>query len=74
VSPRTLQSRLAEENTQFARLLDLDQLVNGDASLGEIAFMLGFSDQSAFTRACKRRTAQSPTDYRREHGGGHAGT
>ena len=35
-----------------------------------IAFMLSFSDQSAFTRACKRWTGLSPSDYRREHSRG----
>ncbi|MBW2274068.1 MAG: helix-turn-helix domain-containing protein [Deltaproteobacteria bacterium] len=32
--------------------------------------MLNFSDQSAFTRACKRWTGLSPSDYRREHSRG----
>ncbi|MBW2274067.1 MAG: AraC family transcriptional regulator [Deltaproteobacteria bacterium] len=69
VSARTLQSRLTEENTQFTRLLDesrrllaLDQLRDSEASLGEIAFMLNFSDQSAFTRAtAKPAWGRSPS-------------
>lgn len=40
-------------------------LNNDDLSLTDIAFLLGFSEQSAFTRAFKRWTGQVPTRYRR---------
>jgi AraC-like DNA-binding protein len=35
-------------------------------SLNEIAFSLGFIDQSSFNRAFKRWTGGSPGQYRRE--------
>lgn len=40
-------------------------LENEALSLTDIAFLLGFSEQSAFTRAFKRWTGQVPTRYRR---------
>ena len=33
-------------------------------SITEITFLLGFSGQSAFTRAFRRWTGKSPSDYR----------
>lgn len=40
-------------------------LNNDELSLTDIAFLLGFSEQSAFSRAFKRWTGQVPTRYRR---------
>lgn len=40
-------------------------LTETDLRCGEIAFLLGFSEQSAFTRAVKRWFGMSPLDYRR---------
>ncbi len=36
-------------------------------ALGEIAFLLGFSELSAFSRAFKRWTGTSPAEYRARH-------
>jgi len=33
-------------------------------SLAEVAFILGFSDQSNFSRAFKRWTGSSPNEYK----------
>lgn len=71
VSARTLQRRLSDRQETFSGLVDQvrqDQardLVSGmNMSLSEIAFFLGFSDQSAFSRAFKRWTGQTPKKFR----------
>jgi len=74
MSPRTLQRRLDEHDLAFADLLDevradlaKNKLASGDMSLSEVGFLLGFSDQSAFSRAFKRWTDKTPKEYRKEH-------
>ena len=71
MSQRTLQRRLEENNTTFKILLNevrqdlADSYLNdSNLSLTEISFMLGFSEMSAFSRAFKRWSGQSPSDYR----------
>jgi AraC-like DNA-binding protein len=71
LSARTLQRRLEAAGTSVRRLHDderralaLHHIQNRRTSLTEIAFLLGFSDQSAFTRAFTRWTARSPSEYR----------
>ena len=71
MSERTLQRRLAAEGTSFQRLLDdtrrgLAQHYLGqrEVSLVDIAYLLGFSDQSSFFRAARRWFGSSPRDYR----------
>ena len=70
--PRTLQHQLQEQGTSFSTLLD--ELRCGLAKefvkqphfgLAEIAYIVGFSDQSSFNRAFRRWTGQSPGRYRR---------
>lgn len=71
ISDRTLQRRLAQEDTSFAELLDdarrslaCKYLSEDQHTLADIADMLGFSDQSNFFRACRRWFDESPTAYR----------
>lgn len=71
-SSRTLQQRLLNERTSFRKLVEearkeiaLADLQQNSASVGEIAFHLGFSEQSAFTRAFRRWTGASPREYRK---------
>ena len=71
VSARTLQRRLADEGHSYQSLVDEARrrlsarlLQETDYSLSDIAFMTGFSDQSAFTRAFKRWEGQTPRSYR----------
>jgi AraC-like DNA-binding protein len=71
-SERTLRRRLGEEGTSFRQVLDevrreLAQgwLVQSDMAIGEVAFLLGFSESSNFHRAFKRWTGQTPDEYRR---------
>lgn len=76
MSPRTLNRRLSEEQTTFAEILDhyrrerAATLLDGDrASIAEVAFLLGFSELSAFYRAFKRWTGSTPGQYRKRAGG-----
>lgn len=75
MSPRTLQRRLEENGIAYADLLDevrsdlaKSKLRARELSLTEIGFLLGFSEQSSFTRAFKRWTSKTPMEYRRELG------
>jgi len=70
---RTLQRRLKSEGTTFARKTDevrrlLAERYLGDrrASVSEVAFLLGFSDVSAFHRAFVRWTGQTPKAFRNQ--------
>lgn len=71
MSSRTLTRRLSEKGMTFRELvqqtqekISKDLLKNSSDSVGEIAFQTGFSEQSAFSRAFKRWTGQSPLEYR----------
>ena len=76
MSARTLQRRLEEQGLAYQRLVDearrqlADRLLRRtDFSLIEVAFMTGFSGQSAFNRAFKRWAGQTPRAYRLQAGG-----
>jgi len=69
MSERTLQRRLAEEGTSFTTLVDdtrrelaRQSLGGGELSLKMLSFQLGFSEPSAFYRACKRWFGMAPSD------------
>ncbi len=71
MSSRTLTRRLSDSGLTFRSLvkqtqekISVDLLKNTTSSVGEIAFQTGFSEQSAFSRAFKQWTGQSPLDYR----------
>lgn len=71
MSRRSLQRKLAEENTTFRELLDdirsqlaRDYLSGDHYGSAEVTYLLGFSDQSNFTKAFKRWTGQTPSQYR----------
>lgn len=71
ISSRTLQRRLQDEGQSFHQLLE-DVRVNlaerylsrPDISLADVAGLLGFSDQSSFTRAAHRWFDASPSSFR----------
>jgi AraC-like DNA-binding protein len=74
MSRRTLVRRLEQEGTCFKVVLD--DLRSGLArrylaldrmGVSEVAALLGFSDTAAFTRAFRRWSNQSPSEYRRAH-------
>ena len=71
MSSRTLQRKLAEANTTYVQLVDdtrrdlaLRYIEDPRRSVTDITFSLGFSQPSAFTRAFKRWTGLSPSEYR----------
>jgi len=72
LSQSALQARLAERGTGFHELLDetrcelaLGYLQQVELSITEIAFLLGFTDASNFTRAFKRWKGKAPSAFRR---------
>ena len=69
-SPRSLQRLLAAEGTSFSELLADARLAlarsyldEGRLPVTEIAFVLGFADTSAFSRAFRRWTGIAPSDW-----------
>lgn len=75
MSERTLQRRLAEEGTNFTQLVDdtrreiaRQYLGKGELSLKRLSFQLGFSDPSAFCRACRRWFGRSPKELQHKAG------
>jgi AraC-like DNA-binding protein len=71
MSERTLHRRLEAEGTSFQKILDSARrdlaeryMDRKDLSLAEIAFLLGFSDQSSLFRASKRWFGTSPGQRR----------
>ncbi|MCB0166923.1 MAG: AraC family transcriptional regulator ligand-binding domain-containing protein [Anaerolineae bacterium] len=74
MSGRTLQRRLSELGYSYQTLVDEARrqlaerlLRETDFSPVEIAFMTGFSEQSAFARAFKRWAGQTPRNFRIHH-------
>jgi AraC-like DNA-binding protein len=71
VSRRTLARRLALEDLSFSQLLeDLKlhlarrYLADGTLSISQIAWLLGYQEIGAFSRAFKRWTGKTPRDSR----------
>lgn len=72
VTRRTLTRRLSQQGTSFTELLDgvrkqaaTYYVVTSDHSVIDIAFLVGFSESSAFVRAFKRWHGMAPMAYRR---------
>ncbi|MDR3489601.1 MAG: AraC family transcriptional regulator [Bradyrhizobium sp.] len=75
LSDRTLTRRLSDEGTSFQKLLDetrrdlaQNYLARLNTTLAEVAYLLGFADQSSFFRACRRWFHSSPGQYRANGG------
>jgi AraC-like DNA-binding protein len=71
MSERTLQRRLGDAELTFTELLDdfrrseaTRLLAESDKSIVQVAYALGFSEQSSFTRAFKRWTGAAPGEWR----------
>lgn len=73
-SLRSLQRKLAEENISYKILLETTRqqlakqyVSNSRYSINEVTYLLGFSEPSNFSRAFKRWTGHSPSEYRINH-------
>jgi AraC-like DNA-binding protein len=71
LSPRTLQRKLAEAGASYQQVLDqaryalaTDYLRRPGLSLVDIAFLLGYQEQSAFTHAFKEWAGVNPGAWR----------
>ena len=74
MSRQTLYRRLKAEGTTFQEVLDeircrlaLEYIEGRKVSVNEAAYLTGFSDPSAFSRAFRRWTGKSPRKFMREH-------
>ncbi|HXV81900.1 MAG TPA: AraC family transcriptional regulator, partial [Candidatus Binatia bacterium] len=72
IGPRTLQRRLKEYGFDFKKLVEdtrqrfaVSYLKDPKNTLTEVAFLLGYSELSAFNRAFKRWMGSTPLDYQR---------
>ncbi|HPA37983.1 MAG TPA: helix-turn-helix transcriptional regulator, partial [Phenylobacterium sp.] len=72
MSQATLRRRLSAEDASFEAVLDALRrdmaqayLSDGRLSVNETAYLLGFSDPSAFSRAFKRWTGKAPRTWTR---------
>jgi len=72
IGARTLQRRLAEADTPFRALMEETRealarryLADPEIGLGEVGYLVGFSDPSAFYKAFRRWTGETPGDFRR---------
>jgi AraC-like DNA-binding protein len=73
ISPRSLQRRLEEYGIDFNAMVGetrcrfaVEYLKNPGNTLTEVAFLLGYSEVSAFNRAFKRWTGTTPMQHRRK--------
>ncbi len=74
MSRQTLYRKLKNDGSSYSGLVDkvkkekaIELMKSARMSLSVIAFELGFSELSAFTRAFKRWTGQTPAEYRKQH-------
>ncbi len=70
MSERTIARRLSEEGLSFGQIVEDVRrrlaeryLREPDMRPSQIAYLLGYSEPSAFTRAFRRWTGQSPSEY-----------
>lgn len=70
ISPRSLQRKLKEEGVKYQDIADavrkalaMHYMSSGNYPLKEVSYMLGYNELSAFTRAFKRWTGDTPGSY-----------
>jgi AraC-like DNA-binding protein len=78
-SVRSLQRRLADAGSSYQQLVDLARkdaaeryLATSSFSIGEIAYLLGYSEAAAFNRAFRRWHKSTPQAFRARSGAGRA--
>jgi AraC-like DNA-binding protein len=71
MSESSLRRRLKGEDTNYQALKDevrceraIDQLLNDDTRMGDIAELLGFTEPSSFVRSFKNWTGDTPKQYK----------
>ncbi|MMZ67992.1 HTH-type transcriptional regulator VirS [compost metagenome] len=76
MSERTLQRRLAEENTNFKQLLvqarheqARDYLADPELEIKEVALLVGYEDQNSFYRAFRLWEGETPLNWRNRQWG-----
>ncbi len=77
ITARTMQRKLQEAGLSFQQLLDQTRhelaeryLGQGQLGIAEIAFMLGYQEQSSFNHAFKEWTGKNPGAFRAGSGAG----
>jgi AraC-like DNA-binding protein len=75
ITVRTLQRRLAAEGSSYEKLVDAWRfrtatrlLMSTDVNVLDVALECGYSDHAHFTRAFRRWSGCSPTEFRRRRG------
>jgi AraC-like DNA-binding protein len=78
-SVRSLQRSLGEAGSSYQQLVDLARkdaaeryLATSTFSIGEIAYLLGYSEAAAFNRAFRRWHQSTPQAFRAQSRVGHA--
>ena len=77
LSPRTLNRRLSSENSSYGQILEQTRsdlacwyLKNTDLSVSRISSVLGYNDDTNFSRTFKRWKTATPSTYRSAYRGG----
>src|SRR5258708_17488730 len=72
MSPRNLQRKLQQEGSSYQQLaesvrksLAIHYLNQGDYPIKEVSYLLGYHELSAFSRAFKKWTGQTPQQFRK---------
>jgi AraC-like DNA-binding protein len=75
MTSRTLRRHLQRLQVTYQELFDEVReqkatafLLDNSISITEISFLLGFNDTSSFTKAFKRWTGLTPSEYKEQHG------